>query len=76
MTKQDKHSPLGSSFNEFLHEEGIYEEVTLAASKKSCRSIVTLLKEPEVPETALLSQQALEEDWQRPEEDEAWSHLQ
>jgi len=27
-------------------------------------------------ETALLSQQALAEDWERPEEDEAWKHLQ
>lgn len=30
----------------------------------------------EIPETALLSEQALAEDWNRPEEDEAWSHLQ
>jgi len=42
----------------------------------SCRAIVTLLEESDVPEAALLSQQALEEDWRRPEEDEAWSHLQ
>ena len=27
-------------------------------------------------ETALLSEAALAEDWNRPEEDEAWSHLQ
>jgi len=27
-------------------------------------------------ETVLLSQQALAEDWERPEEDEAWKHLQ
>jgi len=27
-------------------------------------------------ETALLSQQALAEDWERPEEEEAWKHLQ
>jgi hypothetical protein len=29
-----------------------------------------------VPETASLSEPALAEDWNRPEEDEAWSHLQ
>ena len=29
-----------------------------------------------VPETAMLSEQALAEDWNRAEEDEAWSHLQ
>jgi len=27
-------------------------------------------------ETVLLSQQLLAEDWERPEEDEAWKHLQ
>ena len=27
-------------------------------------------------ETALLSERALAEDWDRPEEDEAWKHLQ
>ena len=42
----------------------------------SCRAIVTILEEPDVPETALLSQQALAHDWERSEEDEAWSHLQ
>ena len=40
-----------------------------------CRAIVVLIDEP-VPDTALLSEQALAEDWNRPEEDEAWSHLQ
>ncbi|MEW6348732.1 MAG: hypothetical protein AB1646_06690 [Thermodesulfobacteriota bacterium] len=29
-----------------------------------------------VRETALLSEPALAEDWDRPEEDAAWSHLQ
>ena len=42
----------------------------------SCRAIVTILEEPEIPETALLSQQVLACDWDRPEEDAAWSHLQ
>jgi len=42
----------------------------------SCRAIVTIMDEPDVPETALLSQQALAHDWERPEEDAAWSHLQ
>ena len=43
------------------------------------RALVTILEEgpaTEVSETALLSEQALAEDWNRPEEDEAWSHLQ
>jgi hypothetical protein len=29
-----------------------------------------------VPETTLLGEPALAEDWSRPEENEAWSHLQ
>lgn len=42
------------------------------------RVLVIILEEPQshIPETALLSEQALGEDWNRPEEDEAWSHLQ
>lgn len=43
------------------------------------RALVTILEdEPaaKVSETALLSEQSLAEDWNRPEEDEAWSHLQ
>ncbi len=42
----------------------------------TCRAIVTILEEPEVSESALLSQQALAQDWERPEEEAAWSHLQ
>ncbi len=43
------------------------------------RAFVVILEEkPAFPvsETALLSEAALAEDWNRPEEDEAWSHLQ
>ena len=42
----------------------------------ACRAIVTIIEEPHIPETALLSETALAEDWNRPEEEEAWSHLQ
>lgn len=42
----------------------------------SCRAIVTIIDELDVPETALLSQQTLAHDWERPEEEAAWSHLQ
>ncbi len=42
----------------------------------SCRAIVTIFEEPLVSESALLSQPALAQDWERPEEDIAWSHLQ
>ena len=43
------------------------------------RALVTILDEEpgtSMPETALLSEAALAEDWNRPEEDAAWSHLQ
>jgi hypothetical protein len=42
------------------------------------RALVTVLDEPAaVPgEAALFAEAALAEDWLRPEEDAAWSHLQ
>ena len=43
---------------------------------RPCRAIVTIIDEPDIPDTAILSEQALAEDWNRPEEDAAWSHLQ
>lgn len=43
---------------------------------RPCRAIVTILDEPVVPETALLSEACLARDWESPEEDSAWSHLQ
>jgi len=39
------------------------------------RALLTLL-EPISYDTALLSEQALAQDWLKPEEDEAWAHLQ
>ena len=40
--------------------------------------MTNLDEEPEtaMSETALLSEAALAEDWNRPEEEEEWSHLQ
>ena len=38
------------------------------------RVLITVL-EPEGVDTALLSEPSLAADWQRPEEDAAWSHL-
>ena len=41
------------------------------------RALVTILEEaPDTHETALLSEAALAEDWNRAEEDAAWAHLQ
>lgn len=46
---------------------------------RSHRALVTILDEepaPHVHETVLLSEGGLAEDWNRPEEDAAWSYLQ
>jgi len=52
------------------------EDVRLPAGH---RALVTVLEESpllRVAETALLGEPALAEDWNRPEENAAWSHLQ
>lgn len=54
----------------------LLEPVRLPAAR---RALVTILEEGPaagVSESALLSETALAEDWNRPEEDEAWAHLQ
>ena len=62
-----------------IDEQGnvrLLEQVRLTEAR---RALVMILEEQPmvgVSETALLSEQALGEDWNRPEEDEAWSHLQ
>jgi len=52
------------------------EPVHLSAAR---RALVMILEEQPgagASESALLSETALAEDWNRPEEDEAWSYLQ
>jgi hypothetical protein len=52
----------------------LQEAIVLTAPR---RALVTILdEEPYSNETALLSEAALAEDWNRPEEDAAWSPLQ
>jgi hypothetical protein len=53
----------------------LLESVELPAAR---RALVTILEDEPAPahETALLSEASLAEDWLRPEEDAAWSHLQ
>jgi len=53
----------------------LLEPVQVPAAR---RALVLILDEPGTPlnESALLSEKALAEDWNRPEEEEAWSHLQ
>lgn len=62
-----------------IDKEGIVrllEPIPLTGSR---RALVTILdEEPGIHpiETALLSEASLAEDWNRPEEDAAWSYLQ
>jgi hypothetical protein len=62
-----------------IDEQGtvrLLEAIHLPAAR---RAFVTILEdEPNIhiPETALLSEKSLAVDWNRPEEDIAWSHLQ
>ena len=62
-----------------VYEHGrvhLLEKVNLPEAR---RALVTILEEAPrtgVSETALLSEPALAQDWEQPEEDEAWSHLQ
>ena len=53
----------------------LLEDVALPSAR---RALVVILEEPArlADEMALLSEAALAEDWLRPEEDEAWAHLQ
>ena len=44
--------------------------------ERSHRAIVTILDENGVSDVALMSEDALAKDWNRPEEDVAWAHLQ
>ncbi len=62
-----------------INERGtvrLLKRIRLPAAR---RALVTILEEKpavNVSETALLSEAALAVDWNRPEEDAAWSHLQ
>ena len=54
----------------------LLEGIHLSAAR---RALVTILDDEPIThatETALLSEAALAEDWNRPEEDAAWAHLQ
>ena len=54
----------------------VLEPISLTGAR---RALVTILEEEpgtSMHEAALLSEAALAADWNRPEEDAAWSHLQ
>ncbi|HEY2252128.1 MAG TPA: hypothetical protein VGH74_13740 [Planctomycetaceae bacterium] len=62
-----------------IDEHGTVQLLEHVVVATPCRALVTILDEQpasRVSETALLSESALGEDWNRPEEDAAWAHLQ
>jgi hypothetical protein len=50
--------------------------IRLAAPRRAVVTIFDEDKAGKLDETTLLSEQALGEDWNRPDEDAAWSYLQ
>ncbi len=62
-----------------IDEQGAVRLLSPVSVPYPRRALVTILEEwpaIQIPETALLSEQSLSYDWNRPEEDAAWSHLQ
>lgn len=62
-----------------ISEDGtvrLLEEVPVTGTKRAL--VIILDEQPAIypNETALLSEAALAEDWNRPEEDAAWAYLQ
>jgi hypothetical protein len=58
-----------------VEEDGKVRLLETLTVPRATRALVTILEEAEEP-VALLSEAALARDWDRPEEDEAWAHLQ
>jgi hypothetical protein len=62
-----------------IDEQGNVKLLEPVALSSTRRALVIILEDVEIVlgnETALLSESALAEDWNRPEEEAAWSHLQ
>ena len=62
-----------------IDEDGNVRLLEAVRPSTARRALVTILEESpatHVSESALLSEDALAQDWNRPEEDEAWSHIQ
>ena len=61
-----------------IDQNGVLRLLEPIELPKLRRVIITILNEEpsdEITNFALLSELALATDWERPEEDEAWSHL-
>lgn len=70
---------MSQTFEAIVDEQGhvrLIEPVKLPTGQRILVTVLDDESKATIPETALLSEQALAEDWNRPEEDEAWSYLQ
>ena len=59
-----------------IHPDGSIRLVNPIALPPGIRALVVVLDELHVNESALSSEASLAVDWNRPEEDAAWSYLQ
>ncbi len=62
-----------------IDEQGnvrLLEPVDLPAPRRALVTVLDEASDNRISETMLLSESALAEDWHRPEEEAAWSHLQ
>ena len=59
-----------------ISESGLGNQVELQVKKGEIRIIAAPIKNTSSANTLLLSEQALATDWNRPEEDKAWTSLQ
>lgn len=59
-----------------LNESGLKDQVELQVKKGEIRIVSAPVKSTSVADTLLLSEKTLGNDWNRPEEDEAWASLQ
>jgi hypothetical protein len=67
------------TFEAIIDQEGrerLLETVKLTSSRRALVTILEEVSDTYVSETALLSESALSEDWEKPEEEAAWQHLQ
>lgn len=51
-------------------------QIKLQEPHLSHTGAIVTIDTPKIPDTALLSEAALGEDWNQSEEDQAWAHLQ
>ncbi len=58
-----------------VEEDGKVRLLEPMVLPEATRALVTILEDSE-DRVAFLSETALARDWERPEEDEAWAHLQ